>query len=63
MTTYRTMMNQYYPRLRRLSVSVDYEVREVLNSEAARLIYTNPKLLSLQEMYRVAAMYQLNKGI
>lgn len=56
--TYRTMMNQYYPRLRRLSVSVDYEVREVLNSEAARLIYTNPKLLSLQEMYRVAAMYQ-----
>lgn len=58
MTTYRTMMNQYYPRLRRLSVSVDYEVREVLNSEAARLIYTNPKLLSLQEMYRVAAMYQ-----
>lgn len=56
--TYRTMMNQYYPRLRRLSVSVDYEVREVLNSEAARLIYTNPKLLSLQEMYRVAGMYQ-----
>ena len=29
-----------------------------MNSEAARLIYTNPKLLSLQEMYRVAAMYQ-----
>lgn len=56
--TYRTMMNQYYPRLRRLSVSIDYEVREVLNSEAARLIYTNPKLLSLQEMYRVAGMYQ-----
>ena len=24
MTTYRTMMNQYYPRLRRLSVSGDY---------------------------------------
>ena len=43
------MMNQYYPRLRRLSVSVDYEVREVLNSEAARLIYTNPKLLSLRD--------------
>ena len=58
MATYRAMMNQYYPRLRRLSVSVDYEVREVLNSEAARLIYTNPKLLSLQEMYRVAGMYQ-----
>ena len=57
MATYRTMMNQYYPRLRRLSVSVDYEVREVLNSEAARLIYTNPKLLSLQEMYLVAQTY------
>ena len=52
--TYRTMLNDLYPRLRRLGVSVDYEVREVENAEAAKLIYTDPKLLSLQEMYRVA---------
>lgn len=48
------MLNDLYPRLRRLGVSVDYEVREVENAEAAKLIYTDPKLLSLQEMYRVA---------
>ena len=42
--TYRTMLNDLYPRLRRLGVSVDYEVREVENAEAAKLIYTDPKL-------------------
>lgn len=57
-TTYRTMVNDYYSRLRRLSISVDYEVREVRNSEAATLIYTNPKMLNLQEMFGVAKMYQ-----
>ena len=51
---YRSMMNACYPRLRRLGIAVDYEVREVVNAEATRLIYTEPKLLSLQEMYRVA---------
>lgn len=55
---YRTMVNDYYSRLRRLSISVDYEVREVRNSEAATLIYTNPKMLNLQEMFSVAKMYQ-----
>lgn len=55
---YRTMVNDYYARLRRLSISIDYEVREVRNSEAATLIYTNPKMLNLQEMFGVAKMYQ-----
>lgn len=57
-TAYRTMVNDYYARLRRLSISIDYEVREVRNSEAATLIYTNPKMLNLQEMFGVAKMYQ-----
>ena len=52
--TYRKMLDTCYPRLRRLGVEVDYEVREVANEEAAQLIYTEPKMLSLQEMYRVA---------
>ncbi len=56
--SYRTMVNDYYARLRRLSISVDYEVREVRNAEAAKLIYTNPKMLNLQEMFGVAKMYQ-----
>lgn len=56
--SYRTMVNDYYTRLRRLSIAVDYEVREVRNSEAAQLIYTNPKMLNLQEMYDVAKNLQ-----
>lgn len=56
--TYRTMMDSYYARLRRLSIAVDYEVREVRNTEAAQLIYTNPKMLNLQEMYSVAKTLQ-----
>lgn len=55
---YRTMVNDYYARLRRLSISIDYEIREVRNSEAATLIYKNPKMLNLQEMFGVAKMYQ-----
>ena len=55
---YRTMVNDYFTRLRRLSISVEYEIREVRNAEAAQLIYTNPKMLNLQEMYGVAKMYQ-----
>lgn len=56
--SYRTLVNGYFSRLRRLSISVDYEVREVRNSEAAQLIYTNPKMLNLQEMFGVAKTYQ-----
>lgn len=56
--SYRTMVNDYFSRLRRLSISIDYEVREVRNSEAATLIYTNPKMLNLQEMYGVAKTLQ-----
>lgn len=56
--SYRTLVNDYFSRLRRLSISVDYEVREVRNSEAAQLIYTNPKMLNLQEMFGVAKTYQ-----
>lgn len=57
-TSYRTMVNDYFSRLRRLSISVEYEIREVRNAEAAKLIYTNPRMLNLQEMYGVAKNYQ-----
>lgn len=55
---YTRMLNDYFPLLRRINISVDFEVREVRNAEAAQLIYTNPKLLSLQEMYGVAKNYE-----
>lgn len=55
---YTRMLTDYFPLLRRITISIDFEVREVRNAEAAQLIYTNPKLLSLQEMYGVAKSYE-----
>lgn len=55
---YRSMLVNQFPRLRRLQLTVNYRVRNLSVEEAARLIYTHPQLLSLQEMYRVAAFYR-----
>lgn len=57
-TPYRRMLVNQFPRLRRLQLTVDYRVRDLNIEEAARLIYTHPQLLSLQEMYRVAAFHR-----
>ena len=55
---YRRMLQSQFPRLRRLQLTVDYHVRNFSIEEAASLIYTHPKLLSLQEMYRVATFHR-----
>ena len=55
---YRRMLEKQFPKLRRLQITVDYHVRNLSIEEAARLIYTHPQLLSLQEMYRVAAFHR-----
>jgi len=55
---YRQMLKDQFPRLRRLQLTVDYHVRNLSIEEAARLIYIHPQLLSLQEMYRVAAFHR-----
>lgn len=57
-TAYRELLRYYFPQLRRIRVTVGYEVRAFNIEEAASLIYTHPQLLSLQEMYRVAAFYR-----
>ena len=56
--TYRELLKDYFPQLRRIRVTVGYEARAFNIEEAASLIYTHPRLLSLQEMYRVAAFYR-----
>lgn len=56
--TYQSLLNDFYPKLRRISISIDFEVREVRNAEAAELIHTRPQLLNLQEMYGVAKNYE-----
>lgn len=55
---YRELLKGYFPRLRRIRVTVGYEARAFNIEEAAGLIYTHPRLLSLQEMYRIATFYR-----
>ncbi|WP_294080484.1 DUF3868 domain-containing protein [Proteiniphilum sp. UBA5384] len=55
--TYRTLLNSYYPPLRRTEYMVAYNVRGFDVDEAKEIIKTNPKLLSLNEMYLLAQSY------
>lgn len=55
---YKEMMRQYFPKLRRIEVVVQYDIRKIESDEAAELIYTHPDMLSLEEMYAVAAYYR-----
>ncbi len=55
---YRDMLHRFFPRLRRLEVSVRWNIRAVSAGEAYRLIYTHPEWLSLSEMYGAARYYR-----
>lgn len=55
---YKDMLHRFFPRLRRIEVTVHYGIRAVGGDEASRLIYTHPELLSLPEMYAVARYYR-----
>lgn len=59
-TTYQTMLRDYYPRVRRTEYTVSYKVRAFNVEEAKQIIRTNPKLLSLNEMYLVAQTYPVD---
>ena len=56
-TTYRRLIDEFYPPLRRTEYSIAYLVRSFDIEEAKEVIKTNPKLLSLNEMYLVAQSY------
>lgn len=55
--TYRWMLNELYPKVRRVEYTIAYEVRAFDVAEAREIIKSNPKLLSLNEMYLVAHSY------
>ncbi|MDD2246238.1 MAG: DUF3868 domain-containing protein [Proteiniphilum sp.] len=55
--TYRMLLDQYYPSLRRTDYTIAFNVRNFSVEEARELIKTSPKLLSLNEMYLVAESY------
>ncbi|MCD7938446.1 MAG: DUF3868 domain-containing protein [Tannerellaceae bacterium] len=54
---YRQLLSEYYPKLRRSLCVVDYTVRAFSVEEARNIIKTNPRQLSLDEMYQVAQSY------
>ena len=56
-STYRTLLDDFYPALRRTEYTIIYNVRPFSVEEAREIIKTNPKLLSLNEMYMVARSY------
>lgn len=55
--TYRNLLNNFYPLLRRTEYVIAYNVRPFDVEEAREVIKTNPRLLSLNEMYLVAQSY------
>lgn len=55
-TIYERMLNEVYPQLRRNEYRVEYNVRNFDPEEARRMMAERPDLLSLSEMYRVAAL-------
>lgn len=55
--TYKDLLTNYYPPLRRTDYVIAYNVRPFSVEEAREVIKTNPRLLSLNEMYLVAKSY------
>ncbi|MCD7976333.1 MAG: DUF3868 domain-containing protein [Tannerellaceae bacterium] len=55
--TYRWMLAELYPSLRRNNCIIDFTVRQFELEKAREMIRTNPKLMSLNEMYIVATSY------
>lgn len=54
---YQRLLNEVYPPLRRNEYRIEYKVRNFNLEEARKQIYTNPRLLSVEEMYQVADSY------
>lgn len=57
-TLYRELLKEYYPALRHSDYTVRYHIRDFTVEEAKELIFTDPKQLSLEEMYQVAQTYE-----
>ena len=55
---YKVILEDMYPKLRRIELRVDYTIHNLTDSEAREMLYTQPELLSLDEMFRVAQYYE-----
>lgn len=57
MPVYRPILHDLYPPLRRNEYTISYEVRGFNVQEAKEMLRTRPQLLSLNEMFMVAELY------
>jgi len=60
--TYRMLLRDYYPALRRNEYTISYIARGFTVDEAKELIKTKPQQLSLNEMFLVANSYPKNSS-
>lgn len=57
-TPWRYMLREMFPSLRKVTVTVDYDVRNFDAEEAKVVVKTHPQNLSLNELYLVANTYE-----
>lgn len=57
-TPWRYMLREMFPALRKVTVTVDYNVRNFDAEEAKAVVKTRPQNLSLNELYLVANTYE-----
>ena len=57
-TPWRYMLREMFPSLRKVTVTVDYDVRNFDAEEAKAVVKTRPQTLSLNELYLVANTYE-----
>lgn len=55
---YNELLNELFPKLRRIVLQTNYEVRRVSDVEASSLVYARPQQLSLEEIFRVARFFK-----
>jgi outer membrane protein OmpA-like peptidoglycan-associated protein len=55
---YQRLLQEYYPRLRRVASRIEYTVRKFDIEEAKQIIKVRPQQLSLNEMFLVANTYR-----
>ena len=57
-TPWRYMLREMFPSLRKVTVTVDYDVRNFDAEEAKAVVKTRPQNLSLNELYLVSNTYE-----
>lgn len=58
--TYRLLLNEYYPSLRRNELTLNFVVKPFNVEEAKEIFKTRPQYLSLNELYLLANTYSQN---